>query len=699
MSSSKESSSTERSELQVRTLLGEITQLSKRDITPEEFHAEFLRWVTAALGAVGGGLWTLERGTLSLSYQINFKELQLKENEVDKHARLLTRLLNSSENGTLLPPHSGTEGDNDVGNPTGHLLIFCPIRTELEVVGLVEIIHRPDAPINIQKNFVQFLAQTCKLATDYYKNRQLRHFSERQNLWVLLEDFTRTIHENLDPRLTAYTIANEGRRLIGCDRVSIALRRGNSCPIMAVSGQDTINKRATIVRLQGKVAGVVLKAGEPMWYAGSTSDFPPQIEHAVEKYVDESHSKMIAVFPLFHRKKEHEKEEEKEKKKYRKPLRPFGVLIVEQLTDSQITEQIRKRVDIVAEHASSALGNALEHRSIFLLPIWKLLGKSTQLLVGEALPKTIAVTIAVLIVLGCLLFLPWNFMMHSDGTLEPTSRVRIYSPIDAEIKMLFVEHGSRVLGPTETHRGTKLLELHSPELEAQGIQLQGEEREVLEDLVSLNQRLHDRSRQLSDFDLADLAGQISKSQIRLNTVRDKLDIFEVYQKPNLFITSPMDGVVISGDVRRRLTERLPLSRMSYVLEIADLDGDWQLELLVPESRMGYIMDQKRRQDALGEPLRVEFRLVSQPSVKHFGTVKEIYDRAEVRTDSGSASAMSSSINSVSIKVALDDLGAITDLRPGSECTARILCGKRPLGYVLFYELIIYFQKNILFRWF
>ena len=706
MSSSNETSSTstERTELQIRTLLGEIAQLAKRDVSPEEFHAEFLRWVTAALGAVGGGLWILDKGTLTLSYQINFKELQLQEKDTEKHSRMLTRMLNGPETGTLLPPHSGSEGDEQAGNPTEHLLIFCPIRTELEIVGLVEIIHRADAPVAIQKNFAQFLAQTCRYATDYYKNRQLRHFSERQNLWVVLEDFTRTIHQNLDPKLTAYTVANEGRRLIGCDRVSVAMRSGRACPITAVSGQDTVNKRGTMVRLLGKVAAVVLRAGEPIWYTGSTADFPPQIEQALEKYVDEAHSKMIAVYPLVHRKKEGLDEDDKAKRQRKqKEKRPFGVLIVEQLGDSQVTEQIRKRVDIVAEHASSALGNALEHQSIFLLPLWKLLGKSKRLIANDMLPKTIAVSLLVLLVLGTLLFFPWRFQMHCTGTLEPIVRHRIFSPIDAEIKQLFVRHNERVEGPMTCDdgiawRGTPLLELRSPDLEIQEAQLHGEKLGILERLTSLDRILLNQEGQLTQLDRADYIGQREQARIQLNTVERQLDIFNRYQKPELFITSPIDGVVVSMDLERDLTPRRPISRMQYVMEVADLDGEWRLELLMPEKRMGYIMEEKRRRDELGEPLRVEFVLANTPDVKHYGTVTEIHLAAEVRSDSGSASAMSSAMNTVLIKVALDDQDAL-DLRPGAETSARIDCGKRPLGYVLFYELIVYFQKNVWFRWF
>ena len=682
------------SELQIRTLLGEIAQLSKLDIPPDEFHAEFLRRTVAALGAVGGALWILDGNALSLAYQINYKELRLPEGDT-KHHRLLNRLLYSSDTGTLLPPHSGTEGEQDIGNPTDSLLIVCPIRTELEAVGLVEIIHRPEVPAAVQKSFVQFLAQTCRFATDYYKNRQLRHFGERQHLWTVLEDFTRTIHQSLDPKWTAYTVANEGRRLIDCDRISVALRSGGACPITAVSGQDIINKRSTTVRLLGALATAVLKAGEPIWYTGGTSDFPPQIERAIEKYVDESHSKMVAVHPLFPGAKE---DTEEQPGKRRKRKRPFGVLIVEQIENSQISERTRKRIDIVAEHAGSALGNALEHHSIFLLPLWKLLGKSKKLVSGETLPKTIAVTTLVFALFAVLLFMPWKFQMHSPGTLEPVLRQRIYSPLDAEIKQLFVDHNTRVVGPSEGYRGTTLLELRSPELESLEVQLRGEHQEIEERIASLI-RLS-QTPGLGDYERADLVGQHNRALIQRETVREKLHVFLQLQKPELFITSPMDGVVISGDVRRRLMEKRPISRMQYVMEIADLEGPWQLELLVPERQMGYIMEQRRRHPDV--PLGVEFVAATDSSTKHFGTVTEIHDRAEVRSESSGAGGAATGVNTVSIRVALDDQEALalaSALRPGAACTARIDCGTRPLGYVLFYEVIAFVQKNVLFRWF
>src|SRR4030095_17136945 len=88
-------------------------------------------------------------------------------------------------------------------------------------------------------------------------------------------------HETLDARETAYTIVNEARRLLGCDRVTVGILRGGKIAIEAVSGQDTLDNRSNVVTLLGKLATRVVATGEPLWYAGATEDFPPQTQDAI----------------------------------------------------------------------------------------------------------------------------------------------------------------------------------------------------------------------------------------------------------------------------------------------------------------------------------------------------------------------------------------------------------------------------------
>ncbi|MCL4195120.1 MAG: hemolysin D, partial [Thermoguttaceae bacterium] len=319
----------EQTKQQIRTLVNEIAQLSKSEIPPEEFHAEFLPRVVSALAAIGGAVWTVgDEGRLSLGYQINIQETKLRDKpeEQVRHGRLVHKVFTSGEP-LLVPPNSGAGDDSEAGNPTDFLLVLGPVKTDLEVVGVVEVFQRPETRTATQRGYLRFLIQMCELAGDYFKSRQLRHFSDRQVLWTQLEDFARRIHASLDPRETAYTIANEGRRLIECDRVSIAVRKGRKCTVEAVSGQDLFDKRSNTVRLLNNLATAVVSAGEPVWYTGDTSNMAPQVEDAVQEYVDESHSKTVAVLPLARPPKE-ETDDPTEKAEMASEG-PIGALIVE----------------------------------------------------------------------------------------------------------------------------------------------------------------------------------------------------------------------------------------------------------------------------------------------------------------------------------------------------------------------------------
>ena len=70
----------EQTKQQIRSLVGEISQLTKSEISPEEFYGEFLTRVVSALAAVGGVVWTTNQdGQLALQYQINLQETRLRE--------------------------------------------------------------------------------------------------------------------------------------------------------------------------------------------------------------------------------------------------------------------------------------------------------------------------------------------------------------------------------------------------------------------------------------------------------------------------------------------------------------------------------------------------------------------------------------------------------------------------------------------
>src|SRR5262245_6067595 len=412
---------------QIRVLVSDIEGMVRAQVSPEEFYQGFLHRVVAALAAIGGAVWTVdEEGRLTLSANINLAETRLNQSEEDlqRHGKLLRKFLTAGQGGLVQPRYANAEDDSS--NPTDTLLVLGILKSDQEVRGLVEVFQRTGGRPAVERGYLRFVAQMCDLAEDYLKTRQLRLFTDRQAIWTQLEQFTRGAHGSLDPRVTCYTLANEGRRLIDCDRVSVAVRKGRNYRIEAVSGQETFDKRSNTVTLLGKLASVVVRAGEPLWYSGETRDLPPQVEEAVEAYVDESHSKTVVVLPLA---KPHDEEENEAEHNHHQP-EFVGALIVEQINTDGIPAPMRRRIDVVSEHGATALSNALEHNSLFLMPVWRTIGKSKILVSARMLPKTIAVAVVLLLALLALFFIPAEFQLHGKGTLEPVMKRDVFAGQD-----------------------------------------------------------------------------------------------------------------------------------------------------------------------------------------------------------------------------------------------------------------------------
>ncbi len=671
----------EQTRMHIRTLVNEITQLSRSDLSPEEYSAEFLPRVVSALAAVGGVFWLSEgQNRLVLAYQMNLQDTRLTESEESqqRHARLLQKVLTSGEP-TLVVPRSGTGETNGEANPTDFLLVLGPVRTESETVGLVEVFQRPDAPAPAQKGYLRFVSQMCELAGDYFKSRQLRSLSDRQALWSKLEEFTRLIHAGLEPRETAYVLANEARRLIECDRVSVAVRRGTDCVIEAISGQDVVNKRSNTVRLLNRLCRVVARGREPVWYCGDTSNQAPQIEDAVQEYVDESQSKTVIVLPLSRPMPPPDDEAEADRPK--DPMPPVGALVVEQIEDSRITPQLRRRVDVVATHASLALANAVEHNEVFLMPLWRSIGKSRTLAQARMLPKAALVAAATVALAAFLAFFPWPFKLHARGTLEPAERSDVFAGIDGVVEEVFVRHGLRV------QKGQELVRLRNSELKQSMLEIDGQLAANQKQIATILKELAE-NRLLTTQDRNRLSGERAELEAKQISLRAQKAVLQEKAK-ELTVISPRDGEVVTWDVYNRLINR-PVNRGQVLLRVADTSGDWELEMHMPEDRMGEIAlaRQALRQKDPNQDLAVEYVLATDPGRVRRGKIKEVYISAEVLGEEG---------NVVLIKVGVDKNDFTPEqLRPGAGVSGKVLCGTRPVGYVWFRDLVAFIRTRVLF---
>lgn len=702
----------QRAKQEIQSLVQEVVELSKSQIDPTEFYAALLDKSISALAAIGGVVWTIEEnGPFKLEYQVNIQQTGLIENAEAqaRHGRLLSQIAKRGE-GVLVAPHSGAApGDEEASaNPTEFLLVVAPIVTDNGVAGLVEIFQRTGARPNTQRGYLRFLQQICELAGEYLKSRRLRDFTAKQTLWEQLESFTALVHERLDSRTTAFTIANEGRRLIGCDRVTVVLKKGPRYAVEAISGQDTFDKRSNVVRMLRDLSAVVIRSGEDLWYAGDTTNLSPQVEKAVNEYVDESHTKQIAVLPL---READPLSDDPNRPKRRENM--LGAIVIEQLVDSRPPDGLLQRVDVVRKHSSTALTNAQSHEGLFLLPLWRFIGKSRFLVTARNLPKTILASIAIAAAILAMWLVRWDFTMTAEGKLLPELRRYVFAAQDGIVTDVLVDDGDSVKA------GDIVAKQRSRELESQSIDLDGKIQSNGVELAAIQRKfamLRDRS-DVRPSDLMDLTNEMVRLESDAKTLVEQLKLLR-QQQADLEITSPIDGKVVTWKVRDLIRNR-PVRTGARLMEIADAEQSWELEVDVPEAKLGHVIRYMRdlRKDDPNAVIEVTFMLATTPGAELTGRVTHVDSSAEVVGESGNAVRMDVEFDQEELlwlypgataesvaQLKADPAKAAAaieeikrTLKVGGDVKAKIHCGRAPIGYVWFHELWEFIQSRILFR--
>ena len=670
---------------QIRGLVNEIAQLSKSGATAEEFYPELLSRIITALAAAGGAIWLLDEDRqLNLQDQINAEPSILEEDNEDatRHTRLIQRVANTGQS-LLVPPYSGTTDGESEGNPTGYLLCLGALQHDGHNDGLIEIFQRPGTAPDTQRGYLRFLQQMCELAAEWLRSQKLRTLGDRQTLWQQADSFARATHESLDLKETAYIVANEGRRLIGCDRVSVAIKKGRKCKVQAISGQDTIENRSNIVTALNNLSTRVVAAGEPLWHDGATEDLPPQIEEALEDYVDESYGRNIAVLPLREPERRLGLDNESgaageidRDNAHRGEV--IGALIVEQI-ESDIPEDVfRARCDLVYEHGTRAIANSRAHSNLFLMPLWRALGRASWVLRARTLPKTIGVVGLLLAVVLGLTFIKKDFNLEAEGTLVPQEKREIFAPMDGEVIAVNFDHDDPV------QQNDVLIELRNRDIEIQIADIEGQIQTNLAEQAKVQGQLS-RRQLLKPSELRSLQAEKNELQTKDSVLQRKLKL-QQDRKAELQIRSPIKGTVVSWDVEKNLRQR-PIMTGQVLMEVADLEQNLVLEVELPEKREGHLdeyISQQRLTDR--DQLSVTYILATDPD--------EPMD-AKLLIDSISKRADANEEHGAVIRMRADpDQATLRNLqpRPGAKVIAKIYCGRRSSGFVFFHEIYEWCHK-------
>jgi hypothetical protein len=142
-----------------------------------------------------------------------------------------------------------------------------------------------------------------------------------------------------------------------------------------------------------------------------------------------------------------------------------------------------------------------------------------------------------------------------------------------------------------------------------------------------------------------------------------------------------------------------ISKGQRLMEVADPSSDWELEVYLPEAKMGHVVEyfQELRDEDPQARLDVSFILATHSAEHLNGKVEEIDTSAEAQGDKGNTVRMVVSFPQEDLKRLVKD--PANELKVGADAKAKVMCGQQPVGYVLLHDLFEFVQSRILFRLF
>jgi multidrug efflux pump subunit AcrA (membrane-fusion protein) len=132
------------------------------------------------------------------------------------------------------------------------------------------------------------------------------------------------------------------------------------------------------------------------------------------------------------------------------------------------------------------------------------------------------------------------------------------------------------------------------------------------------------------------------------------------QKKHLVLLSPVDGIVLSGDLKRALGS--PVSKGQSLFEVSPLE-EMIVELAVRENHITYLQPD----------MDVRVRFDAYPDGVWVGSIKKINPKSEIRENRNVFIAE------------LEFNNPDGRLRPGMQGKAVIHTGSRPLGWIVFHK--------------
>ncbi|MFK8114774.1 MAG: hypothetical protein AB8B91_21410 [Rubripirellula sp.] len=666
---------------QIQRAVESLSSIARSDAAPDLFYGELVRALTELTSARACRVWTCETSPFSEAGESDEAEQGIEGSwvpikaTVEDPAGRRSKRASEAQFATLVAKAAKTSqptiveaGQTGIGTASLSIAddtLFQPVIVADEVAVMIELAYDKNwAPS--QRDGAKHLATVfAEITSDFQRNWQLRQLRDREERREKLDRFTDRVHHSYELRRVAYAIVAEGRELIDCDRLSLVIQRGRKSRVLAVSGVQKPDRRSPTVQCIERLVKSKVRRVDPQWLESSSVD---ENDTAAAKYFAESNAKQVGLLPVF------SPADEK-----RKPER-IATLLVETFEETEDASSglMRSRANWIVRHASNAFSNAVHVNRLPFLSFSRWLDRNMTR--GKRIPWLAILTVPLAVALWFAAWKPTDFRIEARGELVPVERESIYAPRPGTV-VGFPLLKDRVRGDDEAQgtrvdAGDTLVRLENADLEYELTSLLGEQATIDQQLETIAASVGQfggsrdaESRRRYD----DLTAQAAELRVKQASIARRIRLVNK-ERERLTIKSTIAGRILTWDVVNELMLR-PVQQGDFLLEVVDVEGPWEIDLYVRDRHIGYVNE---AQQDRSDPLSISFFHRSDPEQEHLAQIKSVAMATEVYPEYGSA---------VRVTGTLEHTDQLEDYRAGMTLIAKIDCGKKPLAYVLCYDLI------------
>ena len=545
---------------------------------------------------------------------------------------------------------------------------FAPIVIHGQTWGWLIAAKETATPV---KDFErEVVAGIGEIVVDHLKTKSEHHSQRQVHFQQRLSAFKLSAHASLDVQRSSKQIANDVRWLCGVERATLLSVHATNyrSKILAVSSIATIDRNSNFTKQLRSMVSLAAKNGsmvtsdEIAGQAIADQANRGKLQSLVSQWTQTSGFGFLFGIPLTD------------------PTtnKTIGFLVLEadqKIDRSSFATALRQ----VQPHAAVALANAMRFESI---PFRHGLSALRHVTRFSSLAKLTAIGMLIAGVVAAMLFVQMPFSVRANGELLPRIEQTVSAKVDGNIATVEVEHGQTVTA------GQRLATIQSPDLIAEIESVDGEYAKTRQ-LIDSKKILMGQYGHAGDPALiARLAAEVSDLKFQLELLQNR-QTFLYEKRQQLAVVAPRTGQIITWRPQANLLGK-PVRWGDRLFDIADLDGDWEVVLQVPEQRIGYVWQEfghdvatdENKPDNSDSPLKVEFFLQSNPNQRYQSNVIEIARSVEIDPERGVLTTIRCQVPE-----------ELKHCRHGASVVADINCGNRSLAFVCFGEFWDGLRRN------